>query len=387
MDRQSRIFDVRWVGHALPNAPGVGPEYILVVVLIFESQREARGETRKLLLAFAFTVVLLVLAINAALALAWGLTWGFWRPVGDALPRYFFEVNTAVTLLFVLGGWWVETSQLASAGGQRLAERLGARLAQPSGDFNEQRLANIVDEMSISAGMKRPTTMVLAREEGINAFATGWDEDDAVVAVTRGALDHLSRDELQGLVAHEFSHIREGDTRLNMRLIGMVFGLEMLYRMGQTMFEPDERDRRMVMALLGLAIMAAGWLGWLAGHALQAAVSRQREYLADGRAVQWTRNRDGLGGVLRKVLTQRQEGVISRQVGSAMQHLLLVSTESGKMAHWLDSHPTLEQRIRRIYGRSMGAMPLVPTDLNQGAAGRSDEAAHPATASPDWTLS
>jgi heat shock protein HtpX len=332
-------------------------------VLIFESQREARGETRKLLLAFAITVLLLVLAINAALALAWGLTWGFWRPVGDALPRYFFEVNTAVTLLFVLGGWWVET-------------------------FDEQRLANIIDEMSISAGMKRPTAMVMAREDGINAFATGWDEDDAVIAVTRGALDHLSRDELQGLVAHEFSHIREGDTRLNMRLIGMVFGLEMLYRMGQHMFEPDERDRRMVMALLGLAIMAAGWLGWLAGHALQAAVSRQREYLADARAVQWTRNRDGLGGVLRKVMTQRREGVISRQVGSAMQHLLLVSTESGKMAHWLDSHPTLEQRIRRIYGRSMGALPLgdpeaAPRGLGDGAGPA--EAATPG--SPDWTLS
>ena len=357
-------------------------------VLIFESQREARGETRKLLFAFAITVLLLVLAINAALALAWGLTWGFWRPVGDALPRYFFEVNTAVTLLFVLGGWWVETSQLASAGGQRLAERLGARLAQPSGGFDEQRLANIIDEMSISAGMKRPTAMVMAREDGINAFATGWDEDDAVIAVTRGALDHLSRDELQGLVAHEFSHIREGDTRLNMRLIGMVFGLEMLYRMGQHMFEPDERDRRMVMALLGLAIMAAGWLGWLAGHALQAAVSRQREYLADARAVQWTRNRDGLGGVLRKVMTQRREGVISRQVGSAMQHLLLVSTESGKMAHWLDSHPTLEQRIRRIYGRSMGALPLgdpeaAPRGLGDGAGPA--EAATPG--SPDWTLS
>lgn len=356
-------------------------------MLIFESQREARGETRRLLFAFAVTVVLLVLAINAALALAWGLTWGFWRPVGDALPRYFFEVNTAVTLLFVLGGWWVETSQLASAGGQRLAERMGARLARPSGDFEEQRLSNIIDEMGISAGMKRPTAMVLAREEAINAFAAGWDEDDAVVAVTRGALDHLSRDELQGLIAHEFSHIREGDTRLNMRLIGMVFGLEMLYRMGQHMFEPDERDRRMVMALLGLAIMAAGWLGWLAGHALQAAVSRQREYLADARAVQWTRNRDGLGGVLRKVLTQQQAGVVSRQVGSAMQHLLLVSTESGKMTHWLDSHPTLEQRIRRIYGRSMGALPLSPVEQTESATGQAGQPTGPVVGSPDWTLS
>ncbi len=329
-------------------------------MLIFESQREARGRTLRLLLAFALTVVLLVVAVNAALALAWGLTWSFWVP-GARFPQYFFEVNTAVTLLFVLGGWWVETSRL-SMGGQRLAEQMGARLAQRGGDFNEQLFANIVDEMAISSGMKRPVVMVLARDEGINAFATGWNEDDAVVAVTSGALEHLSRDELQGLVAHEFSHIREGDTRLNMRLVGMVFGLEMLFRMGQDLAEPDVRERRTAAFLLGLALMAAGWLGWAAGHALQAAVSRQREFLADARSVQWTRNKEGLGGVLRKLMTQQREGVVSRQIGSSVQHMLLVGTEESRMAHWFDSHPPLEERVRRIYGRKMPALPLERPD-------------------------
>ncbi|MDO9437932.1 M48 family metalloprotease [Hydrogenophaga sp.] len=326
----------------------------------FEFQRNARGETRRLLFAFGITVVLLLVAVNAALALAWGLTWGFWMPGPFAYPRHFFAVNTAVTLLFVLGGWWVETSRLAEGGGVRLGEQMGARLARPSGDFDEQRFANIVDEMAISSGMKRPQAMVLARDQGINAFAAGWDEDHAVVAVTQGALTLLTRDELQGLVAHEFSHIGEGDTRLNMRLVGMVFGLEMLYRMGQTLFEPDSRDRRMAAALIGLAIMAAGWLGWLAGHALQAAVSRQREYLADARAVQWTRSREGLGGVLRKVLTQRRDGVVPQRAGSSVQHMLLVANEGkgGQREHWLDSHPPLAARIRRIYGRDMGPLPL-----------------------------
>lgn len=356
-------------------------------MLIFESQREARGQTLRLLLAFGFTVVLLVMTLNGALAVAWGLTWGYWRPMGDAYPRYFFEVNTMITLLFVLGGWWVETSQLASAGGVRLAERLGARPVQRSADLDEQRLANIVDEMSISSGLKRPTVMVVARDEGINAFAAGWDEDDSVIAVTRGALEHLSRDELQGLVAHEFSHIVEGDTRLNMRLIGMVFGLEMLFRMGQGLVEPDEKGRRMFLALLGLAIMAAGWAGWLAGRGLQAAVSRQREYLADARAVQWTRHRDGLGGVLRKILTQRRQGVVSRQVGSAVQHMLLVNNQSGKMGHWLDSHPTLEQRIRRIYGHAMGALPLVRDDQPSPSPEVTPADGPAAIAAPDWTLS
>jgi heat shock protein HtpX len=354
----------------------------------FEFQRDARGETRRLLFAFGLTVVLLLVAVNAALALAWGLTWGFWIPGELRFPRHFFAVNTGVTLLFVLGGWWVETSRLADGGGARLAEQMGARPAQPSGDFDEQRYCNIVDEMAISSGMKRPQAMVLARDQGINAFAAGWDEDDAVVAVTQGALDHLTREELQGLVAHEFSHIGEGDTRLNMRLVGMVFGLEMLFRMGQTLFEPDTKDRRMAAALIGLAIMGAGWLGWLAGHALQAAVSRQREYLADARAMQWTRSRDGLGGVLRKVLSQQREGVVPRQVGSVVQHMLLVANAGGKTEHWLDSHPPLAQRIRRIYGRNMGPLPLL----------REEEAEVPAVppaqpqvlagdGGPGWTLS
>jgi heat shock protein HtpX len=363
-------------------------------VRFFEFQRDARGRTRRLLLLFTLTVGLLVVAVNLALALAWGLTWAFWVPGGFSLPRHFVLVNTGVTLLFVLGGWWVETTRLSDGGGVRLAEQMGARLAQPSGNLDEQRFVNIVHEMAIASGLKRPTPMVVARDAGINAFATGWNEDDAVVAVTQGALDHLTREELQGLVAHEFSHIGEGDTRLNMRLAGMVFGLEMIYRMGQQLFEPDERDRRMAAALIGLAIMVAGWLGWLAGHALQAAVSRQREYLADARAVQWTRSRDGLGGVLRKVMAQHRVGVVPRQVGSTMQHMLLVGNEPGAVAHWLDSHPTLEQRVRRIYGRALGPLSLErreeaagPPAAAAGAApGAGDNSARPPDA-PGWTLS
>ncbi|MDP1685199.1 M48 family metalloprotease, partial [Hydrogenophaga sp.] len=274
-------------------------------------------------------------------------------------------------------------SRLSEGGGVRLAEQLGARPAQPSGNFDEQRFCNIVDEMAISSNVKRPKAMVVARDQGINAFAAGWNEDDAVVAVTQGALDHLTREELQGLVAHEFSHIGEGDTRLNMRLVGMVFGLEMLYRMGETLFEPDTRDRRMVAALLGLAIMVAGWLGWVAGHALQAAVSRQREHLADARAVQWTRSRDGLGGVLRKILTQQKEGVETRAVGSVVQHMLLVANESGKVAGWFDSHPPLTERIRRIYGRNLGPLPLQRETESEAAP---PAVAAPTTDAPGWTL-
>lgn len=353
-------------------------------MLIFESQRDARGQTRRLLWLFALTVLLLVLAVNLMLALAWGLIWGFWSPMGYSLPRYFVEVNAGVTLLFVLGGWWVEASRLSHGGGQALAEQIGARPLQRSG-IDEHRFGNIVQELAIASAMRPPKAMVLARDDTINALAAGWDEQDAVVAVTRGALDHLTRDEMQGLVAHELSHIREGDTRLNMRLVGMVFGLETVFRLGQELYDPDLHDRRLVFSILGVALMVAGWLGWVAGHALQAAVSRQREYLADARSVQWTRNRDAIGGVLRKILGQQRAGMLPRRVGSMVQHMLLVGTESGRVAGWFDSHPTLSERIGRIYGRDMSPLPL-NHGRSDATKDNSDTAATSDAGDTGWTL-
>lgn len=346
-----------------------------------EHQREARRQTAWLVCAFGLTVAVLVLAINAALAVAWGMAWGFWAPGPTTFPRLFFQVNTGVALGFVLGGWWLETSRLKRDGGVRLAQRLGARPAHRSGSHAEHRFCNIVEEMALAAGLARPTSMVLARDGSINAFAAGWDGTDAALVVTQGALDHLTRDELQGLVAHELSHIGEGDARLNLRLVGMVFGLEMIYRMGESMAEPDATGRPTALVLPGLALKVVGWLGWIAGHALQAAVSRQREFLADARAVQWTRSRDSLGGVLRKVLTQRQAGVLGQHQPSTVQHLLLVGSERGHAARWLDAHPPLAERIHRLYGRPMGPMPLRAHHLDEVADAPAQVSA------PDWTLS
>ena len=314
----------------------------------FEQQESARAQTTRLLLLFALTVVALVLAVNLALALTWRVLW----PVGSGYPAYFFTVNTVMTLVFVLGGWWVETSAL-DGGGEKLARRVGAREAWPASREAEQKFCNIVSELAIAASMKPPTPMVLDRIDSINAFACGWDEDDAVVAVTRGALDQLTRDELRGLVAHEFSHIREGDTRLNMRLAGMVFGLEMIFNLGKTMCEADDMRNRSLLALPGFAIKATGSLGWLAGRALKAAVSRQREFLADARAIQFTRSKNGLGGVLRKIAGQQGAGP-SRALHPSVQHMLLVGSVGE--ARWLNTHPPLAERIRRIYGRPMAAL-------------------------------
>ena len=324
----------------------------------FEAQAQARAQTLRLLVLFALAVLGVVLAVNGALALTWRLLWP-----GGGYPVYFFSVNTGVTLLFVLGGWWLETSVLAG-GGQALARQAGAREAWPASREDERRLCHIVAELAVAANMRAPQAMVLPRAPSINAFAAGWDEADAVVAVTQGALERLSRDELMGLLAHEFSHLREGDTRLNMRLTGMVYGLEMIFSLGRTLCAADDDGHRSFLALPGLAIMGTGSLGWLAGRALKAAVSRQREFLADARAVQFTRSRDGLGGVLRKVAGEQ-----ARAPGGAaplhpsVQHMLLVG--AARPGRWFASHPPLAERIRRVYGRPMAA--LAPEDAAQAA--------------------
>ena len=333
----------------------------------WDHQDDARSETRRLLLGFVIAVAVLVAAVHLALVVAWWLM-ALLLPVHLPFPAGFLAANVGVSLMLVLGGWWVETSNLR-AGGVKLAKRVGARELRPSLSHAEQRLCNIVDELCIAAHMPRPRAMVLPRAEAINAFAAGWDESDAIVAVTQGALDYLTREELQGMVAHELSHLHEGDTRLKMRLAGMVFGLELVSNFGDEM-----RERGGLAWWFGSAVMAAGFAGWLTGRLLKAAVSRQREYLADARAVQWTRSRDGLGGVLRKVMAQRQSAPAGAGRGGlahpAVQHLLLVDVPGGSaLERRLDTHPTLEQRVQRIYGRRMAPLPLVRMHAQPEPAG------------------
>jgi heat shock protein HtpX len=177
----------------------------------FELQDRARAESLRLVLLFALAVAGTVVGVHVALATI------FWildlvTPLALGVPRGFLAINVGVTLMLVLGGWWIEAGNLRARGGaERLARRIGAREARPSVSAAEQRLCNIVDEVCIAAHMPRPLPMVVPRAAAINAFAAGWDEHEAVLAVTEGALDALTRDELQGLVAHECSHILEGD--------------------------------------------------------------------------------------------------------------------------------------------------------------------------------
>jgi len=328
-----------------------------------EHQDQARTATRRLLLLFLLTVVLTVLAVNGVLALLWSLQTGSLL----AYPRWFFETNSVLAAGFILGGSWIETVQLRR-GGAHVAEMVGGRELLVPRDGHEQRLRNVVEEMAIASGLKPPRIFLLARDDSINAFAAGWEQNDSVVAVTRGALERLNRDELQGVVAHEFSHILHGDARLNMRLIGHVWGLQLLFMLGRDLFDAtDARGRRTVFVLMGLGVMAVGSIGWLAGLLLKAAVSRQREFLADASAVEFTRLKEGIGGALRKIAGQRAQGHggLRSSRAEVISHMLL-SSDILVGAGALATHPPMAERIRRIYGRSMTPLPSAVEPMPAG---------------------
>lgn len=342
-----------------------------------QHQASAHQSTLRLLLLFALVVALLLLAVNAVLALIVKLS----LPWASPWPPYFFATNSALVLLFVLGGCWVETSRL-SEGGAQVARLAGARPAQVSrgGELGqlERRFANIVQEMTLASGYPAvPAAWVLPQDDAINAFAAGWAPDDAVVAVTRGALERLTRAELQGVVAHEFSHLVHGDARLNMRLVGMVWGLQMIWSLGRSLCATDEHGHYRAGVLLGWGLTAVGWLGWAAGRLLQAAVSRQREFLADASAVKYTRVVDGLGGALRKIADQQAHHAarLKSHHAASLAHLLLAyrSGAGAWRARW-HSHPPLAERLARLYGRAMpplaaGVLALVDDEADEPPGG------------------
>lgn len=343
-----------------------------------QHQSDAQAASRRLLLWFGLLVAALVVAVNLALA-------GIYRLLLPLLPlpAFFWATNTGVVLMLVVGGAWLETQRLRTGGGERVARWAGGRLLTDPRDLAERRLLNVVDEMALASGQPRPAVYLLEREPGINAFVAGWTAETAALAVTRGALERLTRDELQGLVAHELGHIREGDLPLNMRLLALVWGLSLVHGLGVELTQPDEHGRHPPLAPFGLVLRALGWLGWLAGRLLQAAVSRQREYLADACALQFTRSRDGLGNTLRKIwfLQRGPEGRLRSPHAEALAAMLL---DDGARRRWLATHPPLAARIERVTGR--GATPLPAPPLDAQTLGEEPWPARPLAATPEGVL-
>ena len=335
----------------------------------FGQQEQARRQTKTLVLLFALAVIAIVAAVNLVLAMIW--IWANGEPLAGvhAYPAGFFATNTLVTLALIGGGTLIQTWNLRD-GGDAVARMAGGRpLAPAVRDLAERRLLNVVEEMALAAGIACPKVYVLDKEEAINAFAAGHNPNEAVIAVTRGALQRLNRDELQGVIGHEFSHILNGDMRLNVNLIGVLFGIQMVAGFGRTLFEfgarvwgrrgRDEKGPplQLVLMAVGAVLFVVGYIGIFFGRMIKAAVSRQREFLADASAVQFTRNPDGIGGALRKIggLT-RSTGLGSRIAhpnAEQLSHLFLGAALPRLAGGWLATHPPLAERLRRIYGRSV----------------------------------
>lgn len=318
-----------------------------------QHQGAAQTRTTQLMLWFGVLVVALTVAINLLLALLYKVV----MPAGIGFPNLFFETNTAVVLLFVVGGAIVETQRLRAGGGARVAHWLGGVEITDPDDALERRLLNVVDEMAIASAQPVPRVFVMRREDAINAFVAGWGAEDIALTVTRGALERLNRAELQGLVAHEFGHIKEDDLPLSMRLLALVWGLSLIHGYGQALMRPNaEGQVNPLTWLVGLVLTAAGWMGWLAGRILQSAISRQREFLADASAIQFTRTRDGLGNVLRKLWHDEQLLAGRMQHPAAEMVAAMLMHEPGP-AHLLACHPRLSERIRRVCGTVLPALP------------------------------
>jgi Zn-dependent protease with chaperone function len=264
-----------------------------------------------------------------------------------------------------------KVAELAS-GGEVVAQMLGGRLVDPqTADPAERQLLNVVEEMSLASGVPVPPVYVLDNEPSINAFAAGYQPNQAVVTVSRGCLEYLTRDELQGVLGHEFSHVLNGDMRLNLRLIGIVFGILSLsvigyYVMRSAGWSSSSRSRDdrgsngAAIFFIGLALLIFGYLGVLLGNIIKAAISRQREFLADASSVQFTRNPAGLAGALKKIGGLAEGSRIRDPHAHEISHMFFGDAFAGSWFNLFATHPPLEERIRLLDPNFDGAFP--PTE-------------------------
>jgi len=316
----------------------------------FKHQSVARTKSRRLLVLFLLAVVAIVMAIDVVVLLIFGLG----SETGDANAQAALGSTLVATTLItvaVIGlGSLFKTMSLREGGG-KVARSLGGTLVpEDPGDFHLKRLRNVVEEMSIASGVPVPEIYVLDQEAGINAFAAGFSPADAAIAVTRGALDRLSRDELQGVIAHEFSHVLNGDMRINLRLMGLIFGLLVLGLTGRKVLEHmrlgGNRKEGNALLLIALAVMVFGYLGVFFGRLIKASVSRQREYLADASAVQFTRLSHGLSGALMKIGAFSAGSKLTETDGEEVAHMLF--GDGVGYSALTSTHPPLIERIKRI---------------------------------------
>ena len=330
----------------------------------FAEQRRAAGQSRRLVVLFVIAVALIAITVGAITAFAFvGVSGtagsGAYMqgvplqadqvpPLREVLPVAL--VAGLVTLVLVAIASWVKSSGLRAGGGV-VAQQLGGTLIPPdTTNPSYRRLRNVVEEMAIASGIPVPEIYVLEQESGINAFAAGYSPSDAAIGVTRGCLEQLSRAELQGVVAHEFSHILNGDMRLNIRLMGMLFGILVLSVLARNVlrFSRVGRNNRGAapVLLVALLVMVVGSIGVFFGRLIKAGVSRQREFLADASAVQYTRDNSAVAGALKKIAVNSAGSRITAADAEEVSHMLF--GDGVGYSRLFATHPPLMQRIERL---------------------------------------
>ncbi|HEX7618255.1 MAG TPA: M48 family metalloprotease [Verrucomicrobiae bacterium] len=338
----------------------------------FAQQDKTRRKTKLLVFYFAAAVAALIVAVYFASLVIFAGAQAHNHRYGEqpqfALwnPQLFLGVAVGVLAVILIGSAY-KTMALAQ-GGRVVSEMMGGRLVNPnSNDPDERKLLNIVEEMAIASGVPVPQVYVMDEENGINAFAAGHKPGDATITVTRGCMKILSRDELQGVIGHEFSHILNGDMRLNLRLMGIIFGILCLAIIGRVLLQTARGGGRgrgqNPLPLLGLVLLLVGYIGVFFGRLIQAAVSRQREFLADASSVQFTRNPGGITGALKKIGGLGETGSrLSHAHAEELSHMFFGNGISEPFIGLLETHPPLSDRIRVFDPNFDGKFPYVRYD-------------------------
>jgi Zn-dependent protease with chaperone function len=318
----------------------------------FAQQDQARKKTKWLILYFSLAVISMIVMIYGVAIFAFNYAGQRHHRSYDDYSqsslviwdaKLFLEVTLGTLAVIFLGSAY--KTMALSGGGSAVAESLGGRLiASNTDDPDERKLLNVVEEMSIASGVAMPQVYALDNETGINAFAAGHSAGNAVIAVTRGCMKSLSRDELQGVIGHEFSHILNGDMKLNVRLICILFGIFCIATIGRILL--NTRGEKNPLPIFGILLLIVGSLGLLFGRLIQAAVSRQREFLADASSVQFTRNPAGLSGALQKIGGDGSR--LSSPHASDASHLFFANGLADSFFDAMATHPPLEQRIKAI---------------------------------------
>lgn len=325
----------------------------------FEDQRRAKAQTNKLVLLYSLTVLGTALSTVVFVIVLFNsdfIKHGQWHMIRLDSPYIYYTFG--VVSLLILSSSLIKIFLLGK-GGKYVAKLAGAtEVDLDTKDPELRKYINVVEEMSIASGTPMPAVYIMDDEDAINAFAAGYEINDAVIAVTRGSLRKLNRDELQGVIAHEFSHIFNGDMKLNIKLIGYLFGLSMIGEAGRMLmrstsksrrrFSSTSRDSNGQIAIIGLALMIIGYLGYFLASLLKAAISRQREFLADASSVQFTRNPEGIGGALKKIHVDSLGSEIMASRASEVSHMFF-SDAINRFSSFFATHPPINERLKAIY--------------------------------------